>query len=366
MLESKNLRIVPLVLLMLSVSFAAGRQTGYSDGLYAEAATNKGLIVLRLEFEKTPLAAANFVGLAEGTIANDAFPAGTPFFDGTKWHRVVAGHVIQCGAPTGGKTSGPGYEFPNEIAPGLSHGREGILGMANSGPHTNSSQWYITLADRSYLDGNYTIFGEVVRGMDVVKSIVQGDEIRTLKIIRVGPAAESFRPTTESFKTLVAEAEVRVRREDAERKVREESLVAANWPRAAAGADGIKFVVLKEGTGQPAAAGSHIKASYTGKCLLNGMTFISTVEDGKPYRGEKPESFDFEVGRTKINPGLDKTLAQMKKGEKRLVIVPAEQAYGRNGFYARQREGEKRFVIAPFSLLVFEVEVLDILPPATK
>src|SRR6185295_13650838 len=172
-----------IILFFASFLAALTPQNSYPDGLYAEVKTNKGVIVLQLEYEKTPMTVSNFVGLAEGTIENKALPLGTPFFDGTVFHRVVPGHVIQAGQAKATVTA-PGYTFPNEIDSSLSHGKAGMLGMANGGPHTNSSQFYITLGDRSYLDGNYTVFGHVIRGMDVVMSIVQGDAVETVKIVR--------------------------------------------------------------------------------------------------------------------------------------------------------------------------------------
>ncbi len=138
-------------------------------------------------------------GSPKGTIANAAFDPGRPFFDGTVYHRVVPGHVIQTGIPQSDKAHDPGYKFPNEIHAGLSHDHAGALNMANSGPHTNSSQFCITLGDRSYLDGNYTVFGEVVEGMDVVMRIVQGDVVQSVRILRVGAKAQAFHPTTASF-----------------------------------------------------------------------------------------------------------------------------------------------------------------------
>ncbi len=349
-----------ILILAPAVSGSLACRSKYPRGLYAEVSTNKGLIVLRLEFEKTPMTAANFVGLAEGTIDNTALPPGTFYFNGSKWHRVVPGHVIQCGKPTDGKIEGPGYQFPNEIDPALNHDKAGMVGMANSGPHTNGSQWYITLADRSYLNGSYTVFGEVIQGMDVIKTIVQGDDVIAVKIVRIGRTAGQFRPTTASFKKMVAAAEDGVAKETAERTAREEELVQSRWPKTIAGENGVRFMILTGGQGKPAAAGMIIKAVYSGQSLLGGLTFVSTADAGKPYRGEMPEPFEFEVGKTKINPGLDAALGQMEKGEKRMLIVPAEQAYGRNGFYAKQRPKEKRFVIPPFSMLVYEVEILDI------
>src|SRR5262245_48328708 len=210
----------PLLLFAIASLLGFG-QNPYPDGLYAELKTTKGLIVLQLEFQKTPMTVANFVGLAEGTIENKALPTGKPFFDGTVFHRVVPGHVIQAGRPVATEM-GPGYTFPNEIDASLSHGRAGMLGMANGGPHTNASQFYITLGDRSYLDGNYTVFGHVVRGMDAVNATVQGDVVESIRIVRVGKTASAFRPNTESFQQMVAAARVRVT-EVEERKSRAEA-----------------------------------------------------------------------------------------------------------------------------------------------
>jgi len=354
--------MIALTLLGLSLAPAC-RSPKYPEGLYAEVATNKGLIVLRLEFEKTPMTAANFVGLAEGTIANAAFSPGAPFFDGTKWHRVVPGHVIQCGIAKSGKAKDPGYEFPNEIVlPELNHGRAGMVNMANGGPHTNSSQWCITLGDRSYLDGDYTVFGQVIEGKDVVKSVVQGDEIRTLKIVRAGKKARAFKPTTESFKAMVDEARVRVVKDDAAKKAREAELVKTEWPSAVDAGNGVKYIVLKPGQGKTPVAGARVKVAYSGKAPLAGKSFVSTADEGQPYWGETPEPFEVVVGSPCVNSGIDASIALMKKGEKRLVIVPSEQGYKTSGFYAKQRTGEKRFVISPDTLLVYEIEVFDILP----
>jgi len=366
-MRSPQRAIIALALLVASLAPAC-RSPKYPEGLYAEVATNKGLIVLRLEFEKTPMTAANFVGLAEGTITNAAFPAGTPYFDGTKWHRVVPGHVIQCGIAASEKAKDPGYEFPNEIVlPDLNHGRAGMVNMANGGPHTNGSQWCITLGDRSYLDGDYTVFGEVVEGMDAVMAIVKNDghddEVRTVRIVRVGKKARAFQPTTESFKAMVEETRARVLKEDAAKKAREDEFVTANWPGAVETEGGVKYVVLKEGKGPFPLTGATLKVVYTGKAPLAGKAFVSTADEGKPYWGETPEPFEFVAGATRVNPGLDAAVAQMKKGEKRLLVVPTGQGYKTSGFYAKQRPGEKRFVISPNTLLIYEIEVLEVLQP---
>jgi cyclophilin family peptidyl-prolyl cis-trans isomerase len=333
----------------------------YPEGLYAEVTTNKGLIVLKLEFEKTPMTVADFVGLAEGTIDNTAVPAGSPYFDNTKWHRVVPGHVIQCGMGAEGKAEGPGYEFPNEIVlPELNHGRAGMVGMANGGPHTNGSQWYITLADRSYLDGDYAVFGSVFAGLDVVNAIVQDDDVRTVRIVRVGPAARAFRPTTGSFKAMVEAARARVAAEEAEKKARGDAYVRAYWPAAVEAGDGLKYLVVRPGSGRPPAEGDTVRVAYTGQAPLVGKSFVSTNDQGRPFWGETPEPFEIVVGKPGVNPGLDAAISAMTKGEKRVVIVPPALGYRTNGFYARQRPGEKRFVISPNTLLVYQVELLDI------
>ena len=347
-----------LILMTVLAGLAAGcAAQKYPDGVYAEVMTNRGLIVLRLEFEKTPMTVANFVGLAEGTIKNSAAPLGTPYFDGTTWHRVAPGHVIQTGIARDAKDTGPGYKFPNEIRPDLNHDQAGMVNMANSGPHTNGSQWCIMLGNRSYLDGDYTVFGRVHQGMNVVFSIVQGGEIQTVKIVRVGKTAKNFRPTTESFQQLVDEAKARVQEDDAKRKQAEEETIAKNWPNAVSGENGVNYVVVREGKGKTPAAGARLKLSYTGK-TLEGTAFVSTAEAGQPFWGDQPEPFEYIVGSTHVTPGFDAAAARMKAGEKRILIVPGNQGYGIPGFYAKEIKGEKRFHISPNTVLIYEVELV--------
>jgi len=242
----------------------------------------------------------------------------------------------------------------------LSHNKAGMLGMANAGPNTNGSQFYVTLGDRSYLDGNYTLFGFVVEGMDVVFKIVQSDTIKSITITRIGNEANDFNVTDESFRKMVDEARVKLKTEE-ENKLKEEAkLIQKNWQDAVSMPSGVKYVITREGVGEKPKDGSVLKVLYKGRTLLKDLTFFSTSEEGEPanYFSEA-EPFEYILGKSKINPGIDETIADMKAGEKRTVIIPSEKAYGLNGFYAKQVEGKKRFVIAPNTSLVYEIEVLE-------
>lgn len=135
---------------------------------------------------------ANFVALAKGERKNGAKASGEPYYDGIVFHRVIADFMVQCGDPTGTGSGGPGYVFPDEIDRSLKHDRPGILSMANAGPGTNGSQFFITHVPTSWLDGKHTVFGKVVSGQDVVNAIQQGDSIKSLKIRAHGEAAMAF------------------------------------------------------------------------------------------------------------------------------------------------------------------------------
>jgi len=334
----------------------AQKKPSYPDGLYAEVNTTKGLIVLQLEFERTPMTVANFVGLAEGTIDNTVLPPGKPYYDGSLWHRVVPGHVIQCGMPANSKEPGPGYEYPNEINPLLNHGRAGMVGIANGGPHTNGSQWYITLADRSYLDGDYTVFGHVIKGLEVLPTITQEDIIKTVRIVRVGKSAEGFRPTTTSFKAMVEAQKVSVKEAEQKRRTEEEAFIQQSWPQAQSF---MRYSILQNGEGARPKIGDRMTIRYSAQ-IPGGDKFVSTADGGKPWYGESASAFEFVVGTTTITAGFDAGVAQMRKGEKRVLIVPSEQAYGAGGYYPPDRKGEKRFHVSPFKTIIYEVEVLDI------
>ena len=163
-----------------------------TDGMYAKIKTNRGMITVKLEYEKAPMTVANFVGLAEGKVKNTAKPEGAPYFDGISFHRVLADFMIQGGDPTGTGSGGPGYAFADEIHPDLKHTRAGTMSMANSGPATNGSQFFITHKDTPWLDGKHAVFGYVTEGQDVVNAVQQGDKMETVRIERIGKAAKAW------------------------------------------------------------------------------------------------------------------------------------------------------------------------------
>ncbi len=281
---------------------------------------------------------ANFVGLAEGTLkANGA--SGRKFYDGLTFHRVDKGFVIQGGDPKGDGSGGPGYEFPNEMRADLKHDAPGVLAMANSGPDTNGSQFYITMEAAPWLDGGYNVFGHVVQGMDVVTAIKPGDHMISVRILRVGPAAGAFVVTQQGFDTLVAGARSAV--EDKKKKDRAAALaiIRKKWPKLTTTKSGLMYEVLAKGSGASPAAGVTVSVNYTG-LLLDGRVFDSTESRGAPVT--------FQVDR--VIEGWTEALLMMKRGEKRRLVIPPELGYGERGYPG---------VIPPNAFLVFEVELVD-------
>jgi cyclophilin family peptidyl-prolyl cis-trans isomerase len=310
------------------------------DGLYAEMNTTRGRILLSLEYRKTPLTVANFVGLAEGTIAFDNRPDGRPFYDNLTFHRVIEDFMIQGGDPSGNGTGGPGYCFPDEIAPELRHDGPGILSMANSGPDTNGSQFFITHKATPWLDGFHAVFGRVEEGQEVVDAIRQGDRIVSVKILRVGSEAREYRVDQALFDSLVRQAPAR--QEEYAQRARKLALeeIERRWPSARISGTGLRSVILEPGSGSRSPKyGESVAVHYRGR-RLNGLVFDSSYQRGEPAT--------FQIGR--VIPGWNEALTEMKRGEKRILIVPPELAYGDRGYPG---------VIPPNEFLVFEVELLD-------
>jgi peptidylprolyl isomerase len=230
--------------------------------------------------------------------------------------------------------------------------------MANSGPNTNAAQFCITLGDRSYLDGDYIVFGEVVEGMGVVMRIVQGDVLEHVRILRVGANAQEFHPTTESFQGMVRAAEQRVAEHAEKKRIAEQEWIATNYPKAT--------VLTERLASAPSTGNRAVRVRYRGSEVryrgdvigrdgpaLEVISFGSG-DGGVPGLVDPPQVFT----KTKINPGLDSVIATMQPGERRVVIVPASLGYGRAGLYPPEVSGKRRFVISPNAMLVYDVEVL--------
>jgi cyclophilin family peptidyl-prolyl cis-trans isomerase len=336
-------RMIWITCLCLIVLFAVNPGKGISleerqlaDGLYAKFITSRGEILVKLEFEKTPLTVANFVGLAEGTKECNRGNVGG-FYNGLTFHRVILNFMIQSGDPSGDGTGGPGYKFPDEFDPTLKHDAPGILSMANSGPGTNGSQFFITHVETPWLDGKHTVFGHVIEGQGVVQAIRKGDALRTVQIIRIGDKAKAFKADQDSFDALKQKAE----KEKQEKMTGDQSLVNQRYPNAVRTPSGLLYIVLKEGKGERTPSPwMRVTVHYTG-FLLNGTKFDSSVDRGKP--------FQFHVGTGEVIKGWDKAVLTMKKGEKRILIIPPDLAYGDRGNGA----------IPPNATLIFECELID-------
>jgi len=307
------------------------------DGLYAKFNTSKGVILVNLEFEKTPGTVGNFVALAEGNLENSVKPQGTPYYDGLKFHRVIPDFMIQGGCPQGTGTGHPGYKFDDEFHPDLKHSGPGVLAMANSGPGTNGSQFYITHIATDWLDNKHTVFGNVVEGQDVVDSVAQGDIIESLEIIRQGEAAEKFN-AIEAFRTFEGSREKRI--------AAEREAARAELDKLAAGFDetesGLRYQIIQKGEGKKAEKGNTVFVHYKGQ-LADGTVFDSSYKRNSPL--------DFQVGVGQVIPGWDEGICLLNVGDKARLVIPSDLGYGAAGAGG---------VIPPNATLVFDVELMDV------
>lgn len=311
------------------------------DGLYARINTNRGDIYLLLEMAKTPMTVANFVGLAEGKIKNTAKAEGVPYYNGLKFHRVIPKFMIQGGCPLGTGSGDPGYKFPDEFDSTLKHTGPGILSMANAGPGTNGSQFFITHVKTDWLDGKHTVFGHVVEGQNVVDAIAGNDTMREVIILRKGKQAEEFDAAKvfEEQKTLIAKkAEEKMKAEQAE----VEKMLSEKYGNAQKTPSGLRYIVEKEGTGaQPAGPAASVTVHYTGWLMANGQKFDSSVDRGKPAT----------FGLNQVIRGWTEGLQLMKEGAKYKFIIPPDLGYGERGFPG---------AIPPRSWLIFDVELIKV------
>ena len=306
------------------------------NGIYAKFTTPKGDILVNLEFEKAPGTVGNFIALAEGNLENSSKPQGTPYYDGLKFHRVIADFMIQGGCPQGTGTGNPGYKFDDEFHPDLKHDAPGKLAMANSGPATNGSQFYITHVPTPWLDNKHTVFGTVVEGQDVVDAVAQEDEMK-LEIIKVGEAAKNFN-AVEAFRTFEGSREKR----EAEEKAKQKAIldtVAAGYDETASG---LRYQILQKGDGKKATKGAGVSVHYKGQ-LLDGTVFDSS------YKRKQP--IDFNVGVGQVIAGWDEGILLLQVGDKARFVIPSDLAYGANGAGG---------VIPPDATLIFDVELMDV------
>ena len=308
-----------------------------NNGLYAKFNTSKGAILVNLEFEKTPGTVGNFVALAEGTMENKVKEQGTPFYDGLNFHRVIADFMIQGGCPQGSGMGDPGYKFADEFHADLKHDRPGILSMANSGPGSNGSQFFITHIETSWLDNKHTVFGNVVEGMDIVNSIAQDDKLESLEIVKVGADAEAFN-AIEAFRSFEGG------RLDAASNAQKEQ--EALLEKESAGYDvtpsGLRYKILQAGNGKEAAKNKTVSVHYKGQ-LLDGTVFDSSYDRKQPI--------DFKLGIGQVIAGWDEGIQLLKVGDKARFVIPSELAYGAQGAGG---------AIPPNAILIFDVELMDV------
>lgn len=304
------------------------------DGIYAKITTDKGDILIRLTYKKTPGTVGNFVALAEGDLENKARPQGKPYYDGLKFHRVISDFMIQGGDPNGTGSGGPGYNFDDEFHPELKHDGPGVLSMANAGPGTNGSQFFITHVATPWLDNNHTVFGKVVEGQEVVDAIAQGDVMQKVEIIRVGEEAEKWN-AVEAFRNFTGERQARI-----EKKAKEEQETIANLTKDFDRTDtGLYYKITEEGDGQKAEKGKTVSVHYKGM-LLDGTVFDSSFKRNEPI--------EFSLGIGQVISGWDEGIGLLKVGDKARLIIPPHLAYGDRGAGG---------VIPPKATLIFDVEL---------
>ncbi len=364
------MKLIKILILVVILGLVSCKSTKYPDldkGLYADVETDKGDILLKLEFEDVPVTVANFVSLAEGSnpyVADEY--KGKPFYDGLKFHRVVKDFVIQGGDPRGNGSGGPGYifedEFPVDDAGNLllSHNGPGVLSMANSGPDANGSQFFITFKETKWLDGRHTIFGHVVSGQDVVSKIEKDDVINAIKIIRVGKEAKKFDAKavfSQYFKKL---EEQKKKQEEEKEKIKNKiiSFVKDNEVKAKVLPSGLKIITINKGNGVKPKTGTKVPVNYEGY-FTTGDLFDTNVKSiaqafGK-YNSKRDQMGGYNPVPMQYSPdaqliaGFREGLQQMNYGDKVFLIIPSYLAYGEQG---------SRGVIPPNTDLWFVLEIV--------
>jgi len=352
------------ILLLSIVTFFASCSKSYDnlkEGLYADIETAKGNMIIKLEFEKVPNTVANFVTLAEGKnpFVSEEFK-GKPFYDGLKFHRVIADFMIQGGDPNGDGSGGPGYKFKDEFHPDLKHSKAGILSMANAGPSTNGSQFFITHKETPWLDNMHTIFGEVVEGLEVINNIAADDIIEKITIIRIGNDAKKF-DAVKIFKNYYSSVakEIKEAEEKAkqiiENKAKEITTLKATGTKTKSG---LIYQILKKGGDKKPSNGAEVFVNYAGY-LENGQLFDTSYEDIAKLFGtfnqQRAQQGGYTpipstIGNLQFIPGFIEGINMMNFGDKLMLFIPSELGYGQQG------AGD---VIPPNANIIFEVELLE-------
>jgi len=307
------------------------------NGIYAKFNTSKGSILVKLTHDLTPGTVGNFVALAEGNMENKVKPQGVKYYDGLSFHRVIPDFMIQGGCPKGTGTGDPGYKFDDEFHPSLKHDRPGVLSMANAGPGTNGSQFFITHVPTSWLDNKHTVFGHVIEGQEVVDAVAQGDQFETLEIIRVGEEAQNWN----AIEAFIGLRGARMKREaalKAEAEAKMEQL-AAGFEKTESG---LRYQFIQRGSGKKAENGKTVAVHYEGS-LENGKVFDSSYPRKKPI--------EFRLGQGQVIEGWDEGIALLQVGDKARFVIPSDLAYGPSGAGG---------VIPPHATLIFDVELMDV------
>lgn len=332
-------KIVILTLALIGFSNLGFSQEKKVEGIFAEFNTSKGKITVQLEYQKTPITVANFMTLAEGKNSQiTGALKGKPFYDGLKFHRVISDFMIQGGCPKGDGSGDPGYKFDDEFVADLKHSGKGILSMANAGPKTNGSQFFITHKATPHLDGRHTVFGHVTSGLEVVDKIVKDDVINSVKIIRIGKDAKKFNAEKVFTDYFAKKAEADKIEAEKQKAAKEKALL--EFANATTTASGLKYIVLQQGSGNKPVATSNVKVHYTGM-FLDGKVFDSSVQRG--------ETIDF--GLNQVIKGWTEGVQLMPEGSKYKFYIPSDLAYGERGAGG---------VIPPNTDLIFEVELIKI------
>ena len=306
------------------------------NGLFATISTSKGEIKIELEFEKTPGTVGNFVGLSLGLINNSIKPLGEAYYNGLKFHRVINDFMIQAGCPFGTGTGDPGYKFDDEFHSELKHDRPGVISMANAGPSTNGSQFFITHVETPWLDNKHTVFGNVIDGMDVVNSISQNDKITSVKINAVGDKAKAF-DAAKAFEDFNKSKADRIKKEK-ENELKMLKNLSKGFSKTSSG---LLYKFEKENNSQKPSNGNKVKVHYKGM-LLDGTVFDSSFKRNQPI--------EFTLGVGQVIKGWDEGISLLGIGDKASFIIPSDLAYGSSGAGG---------VIPPNATLVFEVELIS-------